>query len=220
MRTWRSTCAQTSRVCGVCSNCLLGSLSAVLAKNETRALRVSEKTLHVCKVTSQDIRSYRCGPVRNPKHNNFGAGGYAQRLEVGIPCDEHAVLLLRVLQDCSIGRATQAAQADVGRVWKDVSERSDKPSREILVEEQRAHARLGGGQRDGTSLASRGEREGGADVIGRERRVLSDDLRLTHATSKEAENIADRNACAAHARLAEANAGIDDDAVTEVHAGA
>lgn len=145
---------------------MLGSLSADLAKDEARSLRVSQKMLHVRGVTTQDVRGYRRRTIWNPQNNDLGACCHAQCFEVCIASDEDVTLALRVLEDGTIGRAAQAAEAYVGRVREEISERGDEASREILVEEQRAHARLRSGQGDGTSFAGRGKGKRGADVIG------------------------------------------------------
>ena len=117
-------------------------------------------------MTPQDIGGDLGGTVWNPQDNNFRARTDAQRLEIGVPGDEYVPLLLRVLQDGAIGAGAQAAVADVSRIRKEICDRCDQVSRKILVEEQRAHARLGGRERDGANLAGCGESESRANVIG------------------------------------------------------
>src|SRR3954454_4087978 len=82
-------------------------------------------------------------------------------------------------------------------------------------------SRIGSESRDthDPALALRREGQAGADICFLQLREIGQNFVFAHPRSKIRENIPDRDAGPAHARLAEADLRVDDDALSVIHDG-
>src|SRR5258707_9551925 len=118
-----------------------------------------------------------------------------------------------MLPDRLIGSGPETYIADMATIRIVIRQRPDEPAARFSSKSGLI-CRLGNRNGHEPALALSGECQAGADVFERQLREIGQDFRFVHARCEVREDIADGNACPAHAWLAEPDLGVDDNSVS------
>lgn len=189
------------------------------AKAQEGCLVVRGKTIDVSGVSSEDLDDVRVGRVESIQMDDFRRMSvqYAHRLEVVVSRDEEQSARSGRFPNLRIGCTSETERPHVRRVGKEIGDRIDDCLREVLVEEESRHrleARYGGYPPFPLSC----ERQGCQHILMGQLWKVPQEFGLLAATRQVGQDFANGDARSPDARLAEADLGIDADAVERTHA--